>query len=428
MKGGPVVFIALRYLLGRGKEGGRYLRGAALGIALSLVPIVVTLVVADGMIQGITDRFLELGSYHLEIFDQRPGGEPATEASAVRKLPGVSGAFVERQGLGILVGKGGKSGATVRAVAPDFLSDPGTARYLRSLDGVARLEGPSDALVGEELARKTGAKVGDTVRLMTARTTMDGRTVPKVSSFVVRGIVSSGYRELDSLWFFVPYEAGKLALAPEASRSFIGVKIDDPYRSAETRALDLQRALPAGFDVYTWYELQESQYRSYQSTRQLLLFIMALIVLVAAVNVASATTMLAVERRRDLAILKSFGAHPRDGERVLLLGALFTGLAGSVAGLSVGLLIAVNVNGLIGGAETILGWATRLVSFFSGSGKIDTPRLLDPGYYLETIPIAVDWAALAVIAAGATACSALAAWVPAARAGRIAPLEILRKY
>ncbi|MDR2102566.1 MAG: ABC transporter permease, partial [Treponema sp.] len=59
--------MALRYLLGRAREGGRYLRGAAAGIALSLIPIMVTLVVADGMIRGITDRFLELGTGHLQV-------------------------------------------------------------------------------------------------------------------------------------------------------------------------------------------------------------------------------------------------------------------------------------------------------------------------------------------------------------------------
>lgn len=428
MKGGPVVFIAIRYLLGRGKEGGRYLRGAALGIALSLVPIVVTLVVADGMIQGITERYLELGTYHLEAFDQRPGDEPAVAVDSIRNAPGVRRAFVERQGLGILVAGGGKSGATVRAVDPGFLEDPGTAKYLRAVSGTLSLKSPNDALIGEELARKTGAKVGDTVRLMTAHTSYDGRTVPRMTPFIVRGVVSSGYRELDSLWFFVPYETGKRALPAEASRAFIGVKLDAPYKDAEAAAAAVQKALPVGFDVYTWYELQRSQYQSYESTRQLLLFIMALIVIVAAVNVASATTMLAVERRRDLAILKSFGASPRDGERVFLLGALFTGLLGSAVGIAAGLAVAVNVNGLIGGAESILGFFARAASFFSGGGKIENPRLLDPGYYLETIPIVVDWTAISVIAVGSTVCSAFAAWIPARRAGKIAPLEILRKY
>ena len=62
-------FIAIRYLWGRAHEGVRYLRGAAAGIAVSLVPIIVTLIVADGMIRGIVDRYIELGTGHLQVID-----------------------------------------------------------------------------------------------------------------------------------------------------------------------------------------------------------------------------------------------------------------------------------------------------------------------------------------------------------------------
>lgn len=428
MKRRVVFFIALRYLLGRGKEGGRYLRGAALGIALSLVPIVVTLVVADGMIRGITERYLELGTYHIQASDRRAGGEPAAESAAAAAVPGVRGAWPERQGLGIIVGSSGKSGASVRAVSSDFLRDEGTARYLKAVAGAAVFSGDTDALLGEELAKKIGAGVGDTVRLMTARTTPDGRTIPRVSAFTVAGIVSSGYRELDALWFFVPYEAGKRALSPEASRAFIGVKLNDPYKGADAAASALDEALPRGFASYTWYELQRSQYQSYASTRQLLLFIMALVVVVAAVNVASATSMLAVERRRDIAILKGCGADPRGTTRIFLLGSLLTGLAGSFLGLAGGLAVAVNVNALIHGAERVLGFASRIGALFSGTAQGAAPRLLDPAYYLETIPVTVDWKALFFIALGTIACSVLAAWAPARRAGKARPLDILRKF
>ena len=95
MKISPEFFIAVRYLLGRAREGGRYLRGAAAGIALSLIPIMVTLIVADGMIRGITDRYLELGTGHIQVYDYLdPGGEefPAlpekiSEAVQVANMP-----------------------------------------------------------------------------------------------------------------------------------------------------------------------------------------------------------------------------------------------------------------------------------------------------------------------------------------------------
>jgi len=421
LKPGTSLFIASRYLLGRGREGGRYLRGAAAGIALSLVPLVVTLIVADGMIRGITDRYLELGTGHLEIYDFSAEADVLRLRDTVAAFPGVTGAWPERQGLGLLVGPRGKSGATVRAVEADFLRDPGTRRYLKVLSGSAALDDAQSALLGEELARTIGAGVGDTVRLMTLRTGADGRSIPRLSPFVVAGIVSSGYRDLDALWFLISYQAGLRSLPRETSRTFLSVKIDDPYSGAADYAAALARELGDQRQVYTWKELQVSQYRSFEATRQLLLFIMALIVAVAAVNVASATSMLAVERRKDIAVLKSFGADPGGTTGVFMLAALLTGLAGSIVGIALGLGIGYTVNEIIHGLEQALGAVSRL---FNGG----TVTLLDPEYYLESIPVVVDWAAVAGIGVLTVLGSLLAAWPPARRAGKLQPTEILRKY
>jgi len=393
-----------------------------------MVPIVVTLVVADGMIQGITSRYLELGTYHAQISIRQSAADPRPAKLAALDVQGVRGVWAERQGLGIVLGKGASSGAAVRAVEPSFLEDKGVREYLTPTLGTLSLKTPGDALIGEELAMKTGVSLGDTVRLMTARSTQDGLIIPKTALFTVRGIVSSGYRELDALWFFISYDDGLRFLAPDSSRAFLGVKLTDPYKGMEEVTATIERGLPKGYFIASWYDLQRSQYQSYQSTRQLLLFIMAIIVIVAAVNVSSATSMLAVERRRDIAILKSFGADPGGSTRVFLLGALLTGLTGSILGLTAGVVVAVNINGLIHFLESALTLVANLGILLGGNAVPAPAKLLDPAYYLQVIPITIDWGALAVIGLGTTLCSVLTAWAPARRAGKMMPLEILRKY
>ncbi len=422
------LFVAGRYLLGRGGEGGRYLRGAAIGIAVSLVPLVVTLLIADGMIQGITERFVELGTYHAQAIDYtgKPGG--LTELAETLVGAGVvEAAWPELQGLGIAVGASGKSGATVRAVSPSFLTGSRVSKYLRAVEGVATLDGPKDALIGEELAKKTGAKVGAPLRLMTVRTDALGRTIPRVASFTVKGIVSSGYRELDALWLFIPYHSSLSLLSPESSSAFVGLQLADPYGDIQANMERIVQVLPKGYALYSWKDLQRTQYASYESTRQLLLFIMSLIVLVAAANVSSATAMLALDRRREIAVLKSFGAEPSFTSSVFIFGGFLSGVLGGVAGIAAGLLISVNINRLIALLELLLNGLSGILSRIEGGIAAQHVTLLDPSYYLESIPVHVEWAPMLVIFAGTVLLATLAAWLPARKAGAQRPLEVLRK-
>jgi lipoprotein-releasing system permease protein len=148
---------------------------------------------------------------------------------------------------------------------------------------------------------------------------------------------------------------------------------------------------------------------------------MALVVIVAAVNVSSATSMLVIERQRDIAVLKAAGAGIREISGVFLWGGFLTGLTGSIIGLFLGLLIGRNINPLIRSLE-------RLLSFFSRLFHGETVKILDPGYYLETIPLIIDWSAVFLIGCFTILCSVLASWIPARQAGKLKPLELLRKY
>jgi lipoprotein-releasing system permease protein len=149
----------------------------------------------------------------------------------------------------------------------------------------------------------------------------------------------------------------------------------------------------------------------------MLLFIMAILVLVAAINVSSATSMLAIERQRDIAVLKTGGASPGNTQAVFLWGSFFTGLAGALIGAAAGLLIGRFINQIIRGLEILI----------NAAAGIRNLRLLDPEYYLEEIPIIIDWITVLAIVLFTIGCSVLASWLPARRAGKLKPLEILRR-
>jgi len=410
-------FIALRYLWGRAHEGGRYLRGAAAGIAVSLIPIIVTLIVADGMIRGITDRYLELGTGHLQVYNLEYDEETIDR---IKEFDGVRGVWPEQRGMGVLAGKSGKTGVTVRSIESSFWDDQGSAAFLKIIDGEHKPQTERDIVLGETLAGSIGADVGDSVRLMTVRNGEDGRLIPRSAAFTVKGIISCGYNELDALWCIISWEGGNRVFSRDQTSASLIVKIDDPYGKADDLAWELFIRLGRDYSIYTWKELLRSQYSSYESTRQLLLFIMALIVIVAAVNVSSATSMLVLERQRDIAVLKVSGANVKGVTGVFLWGSFLTGFTGGIIGVALGLLIGCNINILIRSLE-------KFLSFFSGLFNGEEIKILDPGFYLETIPIIVDWNTVFLIFLFAILCSILASWIPARRAGKLKPMELLRK-
>ncbi|MCL2411520.1 MAG: ABC transporter permease [Treponema sp.] len=418
MKTNAAFFIALRYLWARAHEGARFLRGAAAGIAVSLVPIIVTLIVADGMIRGILDRFIELGTAHLQVFNV-PDNEIEDTVERINQIEGIRGVWPERRGMGVLAGRTGRTGVSVRAVDPSFWDDSAGAQFLIVIDGEHSPQTDRDIVLGQTLAENIGASVGDTVRLMTVRDT-DAGFRPRMAPFTVRGIMTSGYNELDALWCIISFEGGRRVFAPENTQMSLLVKIDSPYREVENYLFAIHDELDGRFSVFTWKDLLRSQYRSYQTSRQLLLFIMALIVIVAAVNVSSATSMLALERRKDIAVLKVTGGTVRGVTGIFLWGGFLTGLVGSIIGIGVGLLIGSNINELIRGLERFLSFFSRL---FDG-GEVS---ILDPGFYLETIPIIIDWNTVLMIGIFAVLCSVLASWIPARKAGRLKPMDLLRK-
>jgi len=419
MKTKVAFFIAIRYLWARAHEGGRYLRGAAVGIAVSLIPIIVTLIVADGMIRGITDRYIELGTGHIQVFDVF-NQFINEEIEAIKEIEGVKGVWPERRGMGVLAGRGGKTGVTVRSIEPSFWDDQGSMKFLKIIDGVNKPVTDRDIVLGETLSENIGAKVGDTVRLMTVRDTITGTLSPRMTSFTVRGILSCGYNELDALWCIISFKGGDRIFSSDYTYSNLIVKIDDPYNYADDFSYKIYNNLSNGYIVNTWKDLLRSQYSSYETSRQLLLFIMALIVIVAAINVSSSTSMLVLERQRDIAVLKVNGGSVSGVTGVFLWGSFLTGLIGSIIGISLGLLIGGNINILIRSLE-------KFLSFFSGLFNGEEVKILDPGFYLETIPIIIDWKMVLMIGIFAILCSVLASWIPAHRAGKLKPMELLRK-
>ncbi len=419
------------------KRRNHSLIGAVLAIGFSLIPVIVVLEVANGMIEGITRRFIEIGTYHLQvhIFDRMDDREWEKIQDSLEEIETVKTAFIERQGLGLIFSPAARAGAQVRSVPPWIYERDGEFRRFFSLvKGGFDLSLPDSVLLGKVVAQKLQVDVGDDVKLLTAKRMNDGRYVPRISRFVVRGIFTTGYQDLDKLWIYVPLSVGKKILPLDNSREFIGLKVADPFSNLDQPIQAIRQALPPELTLYrisTWFELEENQYRSFQTTKALLVFIMCLIILVASVNVSSTMVMIVMERTQEIGILKSMGAQPGLVSSSFVITGFVIGIAGTFLGIGLGLVLAVNINEIISGLELFLNFSQRIVGwilspFVEIKGK-HAITLLNPDFYLESIPIRIHFLEIFGVASFAILLSTIASYIPAKRAGRIRPLEVLRR-
>lgn len=426
--------LGLRTFVSRRGRISNLLFGSIIGIGLSLIPLVVVLEVADGMIEGITRRYLEVGTYHLQVSLAGDANLESYEilAEQLRKRSGVTRVITERQGMGLLYTDSERGAVTVRAVPPSlYREDEDFRKFFRLLEGSFDLDSPQAILVGREIARKLGVSVGEPVKLLSMVSTSVGRSLPRVSSFKVTGIFTTGYQELDKLWTYIPLRTGERVLPGGSSSTFLGVKVRDPFQRIDGQLRALRADLPEEVQVTSWYDLERANYKSFQTTRALLVFVMALIVAVATINISSSLIMVVIEKTEEIGILKAMGADPRDITRTFVLTGLCVGLAGVVLGLGLGLAVAVNINSVLAGAELLVNWLVftvrQLISPIIAVQSTAPVRVFNAEFYLEEIPIRIKVVELFSVASASLLLSALAAFFPARAAARIKPIEVLRK-
>jgi len=412
----------------KGREESRALRGSILGMALGLVPLLTVIVVADGMIDGITARYRETLSYHLQA---HPFGLSAPEdigqiKATLAGIEGISGSFEERQGFGLAYAGSKRTGVTLRGLDDALLNDPGWKSYINFSSGGPNFHHDREVLLGEEVARKLGVSVGDDIKILTTRRAEGRSFLPKITTLQVGGIFSTGYQDLDRLWVLIPIEAAKRLLPEGDYFSIIGIKIEDLTQLTE-KSWEIQEKILVGWRVKTWFEINRNQYQNYQTTRALLMIIMSMILLVSAVSISSSLLMTYLERRKELAILKSLGFSPSFIHRYFALLGFFSGLIGTTLGIFLGTLTAVNINGIIRGIESFLTWATSAIALLTGQPADPNFKLLSDAYYLETIPINLDLSTMFLVALLSLLFSVTASWIPALQASKLKPLSILRK-
>ena len=192
-------------------------------------------------------------------------------------------------------------------------------------------------VIGGDLATTLDAKVGDTVLVTSPQGELTPLgIVPKFQRFYVAGIFHSGFYQYDSSLGFVRLQDAQRLYGEPDLISVISFRVDDLYH-ADAIGREIEQAAGPGFLTTNWKEQNRELFRALQLEQIVTFIVIALIVIVAALNILIALTMMVMEKTRDIAVLMSFGVRSEQVRRIFLLQGLLISVDRHGAGPGAGL-------------------------------------------------------------------------------------------
>jgi len=407
------LFVGLRYT--RAKRRNHFISfislTSMLGIMLGVTALITVLSVMNGFHTEVRERILGMAS-HINIFAWRGGLSDWSGLSArVSENPRVVGSapYVDIQGM--LINRDNVSGALVRGVLLD--KEPAVSDVLDHLiytDGTSLEPGAYRIILGRELASVLGVGPGDKVTLVTPQTVATpAGTIPRLKRFTVSGLFEVGMGEYDrSVALVHMADAAKLARLGDRVTG-LRLRVDDLYK-APAVARELAAELPPTYELSDWTMEHRNFFSALRTEKRMMGIILFLIVAVAAFNIVSTLVMVVADKRSDIAILRTLGASSGTVMRVFIVQGAAIGVIGSLLGVLGGVVLALNVEALVGGIESLF-----------------HTHFLDPNiYYISKLPSEIHWDDVGLIGSSSLILSLLATLYPARRAALTQPAEALR--
>jgi lipoprotein-releasing system permease protein len=407
--------IGLRYLRARRRETFISLITviSVLGVTLAVAVLNIVMSLMSGFEETLRDRLLGINAHIALMRSGEPLREPEKILAELAKDPEIVAASPTILGQVMVTSGSRVSGVLVRGVDPDRVNGVvNIQRYLSegSLDGL-KSEHPIQVngrtvmlpgiILGERLANQLGAFPGGPVQVVSplGSPTAIG-VIPKVRRFVVAGILRTGMSEIDATLIFMGLaDAQKFFELPGAVNN-IEMRVKDVNQSRRV-ADRIQRRLGFPYIAEDWTRLWPNLFSALQLEKKVYFLVLLLMVLIGAFNIVSTLVMVVMEKKKDIAILRSMGASQQSIRKIFLFKGCLIGVVGTILGV-------------------LLGIAGCL---FIAQYKFELPKDM---FLLSTLPVRIYASNFILVAVASFVVCLLASLYPARQAAQLDPVEIIR--
>ncbi len=403
-------FISRRYLRAKHRQGFISLISmiSVIGITVGVIALIVVLSVYSGFTDGLRDQILGINSH---IIVQRVEGsieDYDLTRERILTVAGVAGATPYLYAQTLLSGASGGSGIILRGIEPETAKQVinlGQQMVAGSIDDLKFDEGEHipPIIIGVQLAEDLRVTPGAKVRLISPSGPLTPMgVIPKIKTCRVAGIFESGMYEYDATLAYMNIHAVQNFLEIGDIAHGIEVLVEkELLNKADEVARAIVDNLGPGTIARDWMAMNRNLFAAFKLEKIGMFICVALIILVASLNIISALIMLVMEKARDIAILKSMGATSASIMKIFFLQGLVIAFTGTIFGVLGGL---------------------GLCELLSRYQFIELPSNVYP---MTTLPIKVLPTDVAIIACCSIVISLTATIYPSWKASRVKPAEVL---
>ena len=404
--------ISNQYLRSNRKKGFvSFISGVSMvGLILAVMSLITVLSVMNGFHEELKNRVLNAisHSYITENDNTLENWEELREKINTHDQILASSPYVEN--FALITSKNSSQGVSVRGIIINL--EIKTSALLDEIKyGEIKLtEDASSVLIGVGLATLLSTGIGDSVTLIAPSRNSIGLLMPKLKTFTVTGIFNAGLNEYNNNLAFIHLNDAQELFSLDNQVSGIRLKVDNLFEANKITNNVVEKL---GSDLYygvDWMQQKRNFIRALNLEKQMIAVVLSLIIAVAAFNIVSMMVMVVTDKKSDIAILRTIGMTPKRIVKIFFYQGLSIGLIGIVVGTVLGLLLALNIESVISGIETILGF-----QFF--------PKDV---FYINRFPSVIQLNDVLSVVIGAIVLAVIAAIYPARRAGKINISEVLR--
>ena len=348
------LLVGLRYT--RAKRRNRFIGVNSLvsmiGIAVGVWALIVVLSVMNGFQKEVRTRILGVVS-HVQISGPGslvPDWQAVAQAAAQHPRVIATAPFV--QGQAMLSAGRAVRGALVRGIEPaleERVAD--FSRHMRTGSLAALKPGEFGIVLGGDLARALGVLPGDKVAVIAPQGVVTpAGVIPRLKQFTVVGTFEAGIVDADSGLALVNLRDAQTLYQLGTAVTGVRLKLDDLF-AARTVARELMDRLPQDIFASDWTRSHANFFRAVEIEKRVMFIILALIILVAAINIISTLVVAVTDKQADIAILRTLGAAPASVMQIFVVQGMVIGLVGTLIGVVTGIVTALNIDVIVPAIE-----------------------------------------------------------------------------